>query len=274
MKATGRVERTGPASWVLVAILIAIYGTPLLFAAATSLKSPIDFLKNPLGFAHPAFGNFPRAWEAAKLGANLANSILYASLCTTISLAGALSVAFPIARGYVRHPAALSAFMLMGMFLPDGTIPLFQIMLRIGLYNTRLGYILAMLAIGGINLAFLVAYLRGLPRELDEAAIMDGCGYVRYLATIAVPIAKPALVSLGILTAIGVWNDIARAIVFLSDSGLYPVTKGLYVFSGQYSTNWPELTAALILVAAPLIALYVAMQRHIVSGIAAGAVKS
>ena len=171
---------------------MAIYALPLLFALQTSLKTPMDYLRNPLGLSRLFPANFVQAWEKARLGVYLANSLLYVVMCTAISLAGAFSIAFPVARGYVRHRIALSALMLLGLFLPDGTIPLFQIMLRVGLYNTRTGYMLAMLAIGGINFAFLVAYIKGLPRELDEAAIMDGCGYLRYLVFVAAPLCKPA----------------------------------------------------------------------------------
>jgi raffinose/stachyose/melibiose transport system permease protein len=261
-------------AYLFAVVLVVVYAFPLVFALMTSLKSPLDFLKTPLTLTRPSCANFPKAWESAHLGNFLANSLVYVTVCTLVSLAGALVIAFPVAHGYVRHPGALSAFMLAGLLLPDGTIPLFQMTLKLGLYNTRPGYMLAMLSIGGLNFTFLVAYLKGLPKDLDEAAILDGCGYLRFVVMIAAPLAKPALASLGILTAIGVWNDIARAIVFLSDSSLYPITKGLYVFSGQYSTNWPLLTAALIIVAAPLVLLYGAMQKHIIGGITAGAVKA
>ena len=120
---------------------------------------------------------------------------------------------------------------------------------------------------------FLTSYLRGIPKELDEAANIDGCGYFWFFFRVIVPLAKPAISSLGILTAIPIWNEITNSIIFLSDDKLFPISKGLYAFSGLYNINYPELMSALVIVSIPLIIVYAFTQKYIVSGLVAGAVK-
>jgi raffinose/stachyose/melibiose transport system permease protein len=130
-----------------------------------------------------------------------------------------------------------------------------------------------MIGVGGVPLIFFVTYLKGIPIELDEAAIVDGAGYIHYFFKFVIPLAQPAIASMAVILAIGVWNDITRAIVFLSNDKLFPITKGLFVFSGLYSVSWTELTAALVIVAVPLITLYLFLQQYIISGLTSSAVK-
>ncbi|EMS72812.1 carbohydrate ABC transporter permease [Ruminiclostridium cellobioparum] len=257
---------------ILIAMLIFI--VPLCYVVFTAFKLPEEFLSNPLGLIFsPTIENFVNSWQKANFGFYILNSLIYVTAATVLSLICSLLIAFPIARNYVRFSSGLYFFMMIGVFLPDGTIPLFQILLKTKLFNTRLGYIIAMLSIGGVALMFFVSYLKGIPTDLDEAAITDGCGYFTYFFKIIIPLSKPAISSMAILTAIGIWNDIVKAIIFLSDEKLFPITKGLFVFSGQYSTNWTELTAGLIIVALPLVVLFLYLQRYIIDGLTAGSVK-
>lgn len=257
-----------------IMLAMCIYLIPLLYAFMTAFKMPQDFLRDPVSAIFtPTLVNFANAWVKASFQSYVFNSLLYCFFSTSITLLCALLIAFPVARRYIRFSSAMYLLLMVGMFLPDGTIPLFQMMLKFGLYNTRIGYIISTLSIGGVCMMFFTSYLKSLPRELDEAAIIDGIGYFGYFFKIVIPLSKPAISSMLILTAIGVWNEITRAIIFISSPSKFPITKGLFVFSGQYSTNWTELMAALIMVSAPLIVLYVLLQRQIVSGMTAGSVK-
>ena len=110
-------------------------------------------------------------------------------------------------------------------------------------------------------------------RELDEAASIDGCGYLRYVMTTIIPLAKPAIVSMGMLSMIGVWNDIVNSTIYLTSEINYNITRGLFVFTGQYSNDWTLTAAGLLIVAAPLIMIYVFCQRYIVDGVMAGGLK-
>lgn len=261
-------------TYLFLTVVLLLFLVPLCFVVITSLKDPTTFLKDPMGVIFkPTFENFTNAWSKANIGFYIFNSVIYVGAGTVISIMCALLIAFPIARKYIRFHKSLYLFMMIGMFLPDGTIPLFQLLLKGNLYNTRLGYIISMLAIGGVSIMFFVSFMKGIPKDLDEAAIIDGAGYFTYFFRIVIPLCKPAIASMSILTAIGIWNDIVKAVVFLSDEKLFPITKGLFVFSGQYSTSWTELTAGLIIVSIPLVILYLFLQKFIIAGLTDGAVK-
>ena len=128
------------------------------------------------------------------------------------------------------------------MFLPPALIPQFQLILRLGLYNNPVGYILFFL-INPIGIIILVGYIRTLPKELDESAAMDGCSYFRFVWQIVIPLARPAIATVVVLHAIGIWNELILPTIYLTNKDYYPVTRGLIVFQGVYGSNWPTLAA-------------------------------
>ncbi|NLU52411.1 MAG: carbohydrate ABC transporter permease [Clostridiaceae bacterium] len=261
--------------YTFIAIIMFIYLFPLFYALNTSFKTKLEYMSDPISIAKSIhFENYVEAFKKANISAYIGNSVFYMLVCTTASMLMATFLAFPLSRGYLKFGSIIFGLFLVSMFLPDGTIPQFQLLLRLGLYNTRLGYMIGMIGGGGTPLLMFYVYIKGIPKEFDEAASIDGCGYFRYMFTILIPLMKPALVSMFIITAIGVWNDIIRAIIYLSSKELYPITRGLYVFQGQYQVDMTQQMAALIMVAAPLIIAYVFLQRYIVDGIVAGAVKA
>ena len=158
------------------------------------------------------------------------------------------------------------------LFLPPALIPQFQLILRLGLYNNPVGYILFFL-INPIGIIILVGYIRTLPRELDESAAMDGCGYFRFVWQIVIPLARPAIATVVVLHAIGIWNELILPTIYLTSKEYYPVTRGLIVFEGVYGSNWPALAAAVLILTLPMLILFLLLQRYIISGLTAGAVK-
>ena len=261
--------------YLFIAIIMFVYLFPLFYAFNTSLKTKLEYMSDTTSIAKSLhFENYVQAFKKANLSAYVWNSIFYMVVCTTLSMLMAVFLAFPVSRGYLKYGKYIFGLFVIGMFLPDGTIPQFQLILKLGLYNTRLGYMLGMIGGGGIPLFVYLVFIKGIPKEFDEAASIDGCGYFRFMFKILIPLMKPAIASMSIITAIGVWNDIIRAIIYLSSKELYPITRGLYVFQGQYQVDMPQQIAALIMVAAPLIIAYAFLQRYIVEGIVAGAVKS
>ena len=260
---------------ISILLLMAVYLLPLFFVFNTSFKSESDFLRDSVGFVRSVrLTNYLDAFVKAKFSLYAINSLFYAGVCVTVSIVLAVLLAFPIARGFFRFGRLVYSAFLLGMFLPSGAIPLWQMFLKAGLYNTRLGYMMTMIGGGGVTLFFFVTYIKNLPKEFDEAASIDGCGYLRYLAVILMPLMMPAISSMAVLSAIGVWNEVINSIIYLSNEHMYPVTRGLYVFKGQYSVQWTQLTAALVIVATPLIILYIALQKYIIDGVVAGGVKA
>lgn len=262
--------------YIFIAVLVVIYLFPLLYAMNTSLKPKLEYMSDPVSIVKDIhLRNYADAFNKANLAAYIGNSVFYTVVCAGLSILMAVFLAFPISRGYLKFGALIFGLFLVGMFLPDGTIPQFTMISQIfGLYNTRLGYMIGMIGGGGTPLLMFYVYIKGIPKEFDEAATIDGCGYFRYMFRIMIPLMKPAIASMAIITAIGVWNDIIRAVIYLSNKALYPITRGLYVFQGQYQVDMTQQMAALIMVAAPLVILYIFLQRYIVDGIVAGAVKA
>ena len=164
-----------------------------------------------------------------------------------------LLVGFPVARGYVKHTRLWNATFAAMLFLPNTLITVFQLALRLNLYDTRLGYILIMASGVGVGPLLITGYLKSVPREIDEAAALDGVGYVRYVFGFLPTLIKPVLATIFILQAIGVWNDIILATILLPDASKSPVTLGLFAFKGTYVSQWSLLSAATMIVAAPLL---------------------
>jgi len=275
-----KARRYRPSGWravnyLLALGLVSLYLFPLLFLVNTALKEPAEFVKNPSGITQGvALHNFVDAWQAGGFGALLLNSVVYAFVCATLGTFLSLLIAFPVARGYVRWSRTIGVLFVLALFLPNVLVTQFQLILQLGLYNSRLGYMLLLTSGLGVGPLLIISYLRSLPKELDEAAAMDGCGYFRFIWTFVVPLCKPVLTTVFILQTIAIWNDIIGATIYLSSPALKTISQGLFAFQGQNGNNqWALLSAATLIVAAPLIIVYLVFQRFFISGAVDGAIK-
>lgn len=261
-------------SYVLVILFLFIYLFPMFYIVNTSLKTAQDYMLFPSSITTTFnISNFSVAWQKANFGMYIWNSILYTAVCTLASLLMSVLIAFPISRKYVPASGFLHYLFLAGLFLPSGMIPTFQLILSAGLYNTRIGYMLIMTGVNATSVFFFTGYFKGIPKDLDEAATIDGCGYFRYVMTTIIPLSKPAIISMGMLSMIGVWNDIISSTIYLTSEAKYNITRGMFVFQGQYSNDWTLTAAALLIVALPLVVVYLFGQKYIVDGVMSGAVK-
>jgi raffinose/stachyose/melibiose transport system permease protein len=259
--------------YVTLLIFGILYLGPLLMLVSTSLKTLPEFFKSATGLPTSLnLNNFVDAWEQANFARLLINSVIYTAVSTTLYIITAIFVAFPIARGLVRGHKLIFTLFVIALFLPPALIPQFQLILRLGLYNNPVGYILFFL-INPIGIIILVGYLRTLPKELDESAAMDGCSYFRFVWQIVIPLARPAIATVVVLHAIGIWNELILPTIYLTSKEYYPVTRGLIVFQGVYGSNWPTLAAAVLILTLPMLILFLFLQRYIISGLTAGAVK-
>lgn len=261
------------ASYVVLLFFSVLYIGPLLMLVNTAFKTLPEFYQNPIGLASGFnFENFTEAWRLANFPQYMINSIIYAGVATVIFVVTSVFVAFPIARGHIRGAGALLTLYVVALFLPPALIPQFQLILNLNLYNTRQGYILLFL-VNAIGMIVLVNYIKSVPKELDESAAMDGCSYPRFVFRILMPLITPAIATVTVLHAIGIWNEIILPTIYLSNSDYYPITRGLVVFEGVYGSNWPGLAAAVLMLALPMVILFLFLQRYIISGLTGGAVK-
>lgn len=253
-------------------ISVGLFALPIAYLALQSFKSYTGFLQDPTGLPTSwTFSNFTSAWTEGNFGTELINSLIYATIPDAVTLLLGVFLAFPISRGYFKFSNALYAFFVFSGFLPAGLIPLFVEARALHLYNSRLGY-LVLTSFAGAGFFFFVGYIKSIPRELDEAAALEGCGYFRFIITIIIPQMRPALAAFAVFGFVASWNNLILPLVMLSDQNLWPVTRGLFGFLSQYSTQWPLIAAATVIVAAPVLIVFILLQRHLVEGVAGGAV--
>ena len=265
----------GYAGWVVF---------PLLWVAYSSLKPDAAIFRDTFSLPAPNdlhFDNYARAWREARFSDYFFNSVLVTSVSVTlIVLLGAMA-AYALTRFY--HPLARTAFWLFlaGLMIPAqlAMVPLFFELRALDLLNSRVGLILVYTANGLPFAIFVLAgFFRSLPRTLYEAAVIDGCGEFTAFWRVLLPLARPGLVTVAIFQFIGVWKEYFFAFMLVGgdvDGRARTLPLGLANLSitAQYHTDYGMLFAGLVLVTLPILAVYLLLQRQIVKGIAAGALK-
>jgi raffinose/stachyose/melibiose transport system permease protein len=261
--------------YAAVAVLALIYVVPLLVLVNTAFKTPVGFITNPTGLTKTfSFTNFINAWDEGDFALYLGNSVLYTLVVAGLGTTFSLMIAFPIARRYVRLSSGLLGLFVVALFLPNSIPTQFELILHLHLYDSRFGYMFVLLGGLGVGPLLISGYIRSIPRELDQAAAVDGCGYFRYLFTIVFPIARPVLATAFLLQAIFVWNEIILATIYLPSQNKLPVNAGLFAFYGQYTDQWSLIAAATLIIAMPVIVVFLALQKYFVAGALSGAFKS
>ena len=258
---------------ILVAFSL-LYIGPLFMLINASFKPLADFFKDPTGLAASVnFDNYTKAWELANFPRYLLNSAFYTAVATTVFVLTSVFVAFPIARGIVKGSGALLTLYVVAWFLPAALIPQFQLILNIGLYNTRTGYILLFL-VNAIGMIILVNYIKSIPRELDESAAVDGCGYFRFVWSIVLPLIRPAVATVTVLHAIFIWNELLVGSYLIQSQGLktIPLAAGGLI-SAQRPIDWNVAATVGVVTIIPIFIFSLFAQRYIARGITAGAVK-
>jgi raffinose/stachyose/melibiose transport system permease protein len=260
-------------SYTVLIIFAIVYAGPLLMLVNTSLKTLPDFMKSATSLVTSFnFENFVEAWQKANFPRYLTNTVIYTVSATLVYVVTAIFLAFPVSRGYIKGAKIIMAMFVVALFLPPALIPQFQLMLRLGLYNNPIGYIL-LFTINPIGFTILVNYIKTIPIELDEAAALDGCGYFKYVTRILFPLIRPAVATVAVLHAIGIWNELILPTIYLTNQDYYPITRGMIVFQGVYGSDWPTLAAAVLIMTLPMLLIFLLLQRYIISGLTQGAVK-
>jgi ABC-type glycerol-3-phosphate transport system permease component len=250
---------------------------PVLWLLNGSLKSRQEFYIDPWGPPKAwLFQNYPDAFVTARIGDYVLNSAIAVSLGLAILLVCASTTAYALARfRFPGRDVVLSLILLTMMVPPDIlTVPLFLTLRSLGLLSNYLG-LAFIYAVGGFGMSvfLLRGYFMGVPHELEEAAKLDGAGTLHILWHVILPASLPGFLSVVIIQAIGMWNDLYLAFVFLRDPDMATVPIGLMNFFRRESINWPLLLAALTILTVPVLIIYAAAQRRFVEGFTSGAVK-
>ena len=262
-------------SILVAATLIAL--APTIFMIVTSLKSSEEYTFNKVGLPeHPVFDHFRNVlFESAFLGWMVNSAILAAgavALSTFVSCLGA----YAIARMQFRGKNALFSISTSLMAVPPVVmiVPLFVLYTQLSLISTYQGAIIIYAGlITPFSVYLLTSFFRTMPRELFEAARIDGAGDLVILWTIVLPLSLPALLTLVVVNALYVWNDLLIAIIFLQDDAKRTLMAGINVFQGRYGDQIPLTMAGMVFASAPMIILYIAFQKHYIQGLMAGSIK-
>jgi multiple sugar transport system permease protein len=264
--------------WIAVAVIIAFCLFPFYWLINTSLKTGADLSSASLVPPHPTLKNFSSIFRNDDFVKALRNSAIISLSTTLVALVVGSFAAYALAR--LRFPLK---FLLLGVILSITTFPpiaiaapVFKLWTDLGLYNTYLGLILPDLTFTlPLTIYILTSFFRDIPRELEEAALVDGATYFQSFRKVVLPLAAPGLVTAGLLAFIFVWNEFLFAITLTSSANVRPVPAAIAFFTGssQFEIPLGTIAAASVVVTVPLILLVLAFQNRIVAGLTAGAVK-
>ena len=257
---------------------------PMLWVVYSSFKPDDAIFRD--AFALPSldalqWGNYRQAWREAHFGEYFLNSVLVTGVSVAlILLLGSMS-AYALSRFY--HPLGnlLYGLFLAGLMIPVqlSIVPLFFELKAAGLLNSKLGLMLVYTANGLPFAIFILAgFFRALPRSLYEAAVVDGCGEATAFWRVMLPLARPGLITVAIFQFIGIWKEYFFAFMFTSgapgdDVRTLPLGLGNLSVAAQYHTNYGMLFAGIVMVTLPILLVYLLLQKHLVKGITAGALK-
>jgi len=253
---------------------------PFYWAVISSLKPNIELFDPHPTFwpKSPTFSNYIKVFQERPFHVNIWNSIIVAGVTTVITLIFGSFAGYAIARLHMRGKALVMALILSVSMFPQISIlgSLFVILRKLGFINTYQGLILPYVAITlPLTTWILQNFFRDLPKDVEEAAAIDGCSRLRTLFQIVFPMSAPGLVATGLLTFIAAWNEFLFAFTFMQKPEYYTVPVAIALFAGrsQYEQPWGQLMAAAVIVTAPLVVLVLIFQNRIISGLSAGAVK-
>jgi raffinose/stachyose/melibiose transport system permease protein len=259
----------------LLGLVGALFFLPLLWSLVSSVKPQNELLLSPWALPRQwDWGNFAAAWHGG-IGLYFLNSVGLTTAAVALMLGLSLPAAYALARLRLRGEGLILGLILGGLLVPvhAALIPLYQInhALHLNLFLAVLGPYVAFCL--PLSVLLLRAYFQALPGELLEAARLDGAGHLRILWSILMPVARPALATVAIFQASWVWNELLLAMVFLTEKSHKTLTVGLLDFRGEHSTDWAVVMAGVVMAMVPVLALYLAFQKHVVKGLTAGTIK-
>lgn len=263
---------TNAIAWIISLICL----IPLLLIVFNSFKDKLSAAKMDLKLpAFPLqFENFSVVIEKGKLVQSFFNSMIYSTGSVALCLILSALAAYVLSRNATKLNSFLYMFIVLGITMPINYVALTKVMMFFHINNTRGGIILLYAA---MQIPFSVFLMHGfvarIPIELDEAAVIDGCGPIRLFFIIVLPLLKPAVATVVVLTFLNTWNEFVSPLYFLGNSEKWPMTLSVYNFFGMYFKDWNLVCADILLTSLPVIIVYLLGQKYIVSGMTSGAVK-
>jgi raffinose/stachyose/melibiose transport system permease protein len=258
-------------AWIISIILI----TPLVLIVINSFKSSQAAAEMSLRLPDSIhLENFKTVIERGKLGVTFLNSLTYSVFSVLLCTLTSAMAAFVLSRNRTKWNKFIYFLIVLGMAMPINFIALMKVMQFFDIINKRIGIILIYAAIQTpFNVFLIYSFVGKIPREIDEAAIIDGCSPLQLFFSIIIPLIKPVLVTVMVLTFLNTWNEYILPLYFLGSSDKWPMTLAVYNFFGMYYRDWNLVCADIVLTSLPVVIVYLLGQKYIVSGMTAGAVK-
>jgi ABC-type glycerol-3-phosphate transport system permease component len=264
--------------WTIALVALAVTLFPFYWMLNTSLKPAPEVFASPptFGSVHWSLDAYASLLSGRPIARYFVNSLVVAIGSTVLSVLLAALAAYGVTRFFPRGALPFVLFLLFTKMLPETLliIPYFQLMSDLGLLNTYWALILAYSSFAlPFSVWMLIGFFRSIPRELDEAALIDGAGVLQTFFRVILPLARPGLVAVALFTFLIAWNSYVWALVLTTDSSMFVLSVGIANMVGEYRVQWNELMAAAVIAALPVMALYSLLERHLVNAITAGAVK-
>jgi raffinose/stachyose/melibiose transport system permease protein len=258
-------------AWLL-ALLILI---PLAIVALAAVKTKTEAATMDLTLpAAIQWGNFAEAIRRGGMVRSFFNSLLIASVSATVCILVSSMAAFVLFRNRSRFNNLAFDYMFLGLIAPINYITTIKVFQVLHIMNTYTGIILLYIALGIPFAVFAYyGYMSGIPRELDEAAVIDGCNSWQLYSAIIFPLLKPVTITVLVLNFMGAWNDFISPLYLLNRQSTWPMVMSVYNFFGMHFNEWNMISAVILLSILPLMVLYIFGQRYIVSGMTSGAIK-
>lgn len=250
---------------------------PVIWMLYSSVKTNPEFNRSILALPKEIhFENYVKAFKMGKLGLYSLNSLFNAIVSSAVIIIFAFIVAYFIARYNFRGRKIIYMTFLFGMLVPVHAllVPVFIQYKNFGLFDNRLTLIIPYVALGlPFSIFLMEGFIKTIPKELEEAAYIDGSNFFHTMFRVVFPVCKPTLTTIGILSFLDGWNEFPFALVLIRSDKLKTISLGLLNFNGQYSKDYTVQMAGLIMAMIPIVAIYVIMNKRIIEGMTAGAVK-
>jgi ABC-type glycerol-3-phosphate transport system permease component len=280
-EATRRALRvhTRKALWTVATALVAfVFSYPFILTLFTSVKPEDEIIDNPFALPHSInLDAYRTAWDVLHFGTLLENSLLYAGVGALIATLVAIVPAYAFSRLHLLGRRTIFMLLLTTLMLPQQTVlvPLYGLLNDTGTLNTRAGLIAIHAAYGfPLQLLILAGFLSSMPRDIEDAAHIDGCGDISMLRHVVIPLSLPAMAVGFLLNFVGIWKEFIFALTFLSADKVLPITTGLLKFTNaQYFSSFALPAAAVVLAQIPMLIVFLAANRWMTQGIYAGSVK-
>lgn len=271
------VKKMIPHIFLMAYLLVILY--PFLFVLFSSVKTDNQAIAtNPFGLPDTfTIDNYVNAWVNAKISTYFFNSLYIGVLAACLSILFAAMLAFAVTRmRYKRISAIVFQLILLGMLIPNNSLllPIYGMMKKLDILNTHMALILPYVANAiPFSVIILAAFMRSVPGEIEEAAVIDGLRSGGLFVKIILPLTVPAIVTVFIINFLGNWNEFLLANYFLSDEKLRTLPVGMVGFRDAYNTNYAQMSAGIVFSVLPVLIIYAILQEKIIEGVTAGSVK-